>query len=899
MRIFINNVDSYVGKALCADLRQVADQDNKLFGTLSDNSDPDPEMMEAMGIKRIFSRSNQQQYLKDVLSCTLIVYDLHSADLQDVEKVAKQLKIAKLEHPIIFVLISSVNVWAKTVTERVPIKNEEEEEEEEEGAEPKVVPDRPEELKDTDLDRRTPAEEFESWKYLENLALSLRSKEKLRPHVVCSGILYGNGETVFNELFKAAWLTQASHVIIEPGTNYIPCVHVRDVARLVRVIAIDDTVGRYLLAVDKKRLTQAEIVQGIVNQISDKREVPKVVASDSTNEYKDVMMLDLIMQPSKPMRSKDFQWWSKTGLIDNMEKVAGEFCKWRNLRPIKMIIMGPPGSGAESFCSKVAERYLHEDPPHLTLDQIISDAMQEPTRAAEILRKKVAKLAEKPGAKLKLKVRTKLVKKRLLSNVCRYRGYVLEDYPTSCEEAEALFTEPVKEDDAEEAPPEEEEEEEEEEEDDDEDTHDGEDEEKKPKIEEIYAEDVNEDVDADDDEEDDEDYEPDEPEDDGLEDEDFDFDDTKGAEAPASSPARKRRRLVACSSSSQRKKRAEFPLDGLRAALEDAEHPVEGIPMSARHLLALGCMAVCAEARRTPVDSRQEVTTSALEMIGETLSGLHDTVKRLADEAREVARTAAGDVARKEQLQKAREACSSALRDARSDVSRRSQELGYCKEAIITARGSLRTAVQQAAAAEHKEQDCREDLDKVRGALKTFHALEADGAPAKAGDAKKMIKKVEGQMAKVGVFETLFARVALKIMPALQQNPDNRSSFDDSAISAAEGCFSTYIQEKGDKLEGLERASAGSRDRAHRAKTQIEQAKKKAEAARNAIRQAKEVRTDRGNALRAAIEAQTRHRQEVTDLVSKFKQRGAALADLEDLRQAFEALAAGTQVEPA
>jgi len=445
----------------------------------------------------------------------------------------------------------------------------------------------------------------------------------------------------------------------------------------------------------------------------------------------------------------------------------------------------------------------------------------------------------------------------------------------------------------------EDEEEEEEEEDDDEDTHDGEDEEKKPKIEEIYAEDVNEDVDADDDEEDDEDYEPDEPEDDGLEDEDFDFDDAKGAEAPASSPARKRRRLVACSSSSQRKKRAEFPLDGLRAALEDAEHPVEGIPMSARHLLALGCMAVCAEARRTPVDSRQEVTTSALEMIGETLSGLHDTVKRLADEAREVARTAAGDVARKEQLQKAREACSSALRDARSDVSRRSQELGYCKEAIITARGSLRTAVQQAAAAEHKEQDCREDLDKVRGALKTFHALEADGAPAKAGDAKKMIKKVEGQMAKVGVFETLFARVALKIMPALQQNPDNRSSFDDSAISAAEGCFSTYIQEKGDKLEGLERASAGSRDRAHRAKTQIEQAKKKAEAARNAIRQAKEVRTDRGNALRAAIEAQTRHRQEVTDLVSKFKQRGAALADLEDLRQAFEALAAGTQVEPA
>lgn len=53
----------------------------------------------------------------------------------------------------------------------------------------------------------------------------------------------------------------------------MPCVHVRDVARLARVVASDDSLGSYLVAVDHARLTQQDIVQGIIDQISHKREV--------------------------------------------------------------------------------------------------------------------------------------------------------------------------------------------------------------------------------------------------------------------------------------------------------------------------------------------------------------------------------------------------------------------------------------------------------------------------------------------------------------------------------------------------------------------------------------------------------------------------------------------------
>ena len=34
----------------------------------------------------------------------------------------------------------------------------------------------------------------------------------------------------------------------------------------------------------------------------------------------DIMTMDLIMEPSKPMKSKNFQWWCKEGIVANLDK---------------------------------------------------------------------------------------------------------------------------------------------------------------------------------------------------------------------------------------------------------------------------------------------------------------------------------------------------------------------------------------------------------------------------------------------------------------------------------------------------------------------------------------------------------------------------------------------------
>lgn len=70
--------------------------------------------------------------------------------------------------------------------------------------------------------RRIPSAKFEQWKQLETLTLALNSKDNLSTYVICSGMLYGNGEKLFHDMFKAAWLSKQEHRIIGDGKNYPP-----------------------------------------------------------------------------------------------------------------------------------------------------------------------------------------------------------------------------------------------------------------------------------------------------------------------------------------------------------------------------------------------------------------------------------------------------------------------------------------------------------------------------------------------------------------------------------------------------------------------------------------------------------------------------------------------------
>mmetsp|Transcript_38193 Transcript_38193/g.121343 ORF Transcript_38193/g.121343 Transcript_38193/m.121343 type:complete len:417 (+) Transcript_38193:98-1348(+) len=269
MRVFVNNVDGYLAGAICADLWKLS---HHITGTQKGSS---LELVPPM-VKKLVPRIEVRRLLKAIAQCDVVIYDLHDADLEELELVLRTLHISELPQDMVFILISSVGTWARTQREyefvpdtRPPPEQEGGGEQEAapadepgaEGARTSVeaspaLPRRPVVLKCEDYIRRVPTPKFQEWKTIETLVLALKEKGTIRPYVVCAGVPYGNGEDAFLSLFKAAWQCKDSLRVISSGHNYIPTVHVRDAARLVRHLLEERPALEYHLAVDRGDLTQ-------------------------------------------------------------------------------------------------------------------------------------------------------------------------------------------------------------------------------------------------------------------------------------------------------------------------------------------------------------------------------------------------------------------------------------------------------------------------------------------------------------------------------------------------------------------------------------------------------------------------------------------------------------------
>ena len=81
---------------------------------------------------------------------------------------------------------------------------------------------------------------------------------------MCTGILYGNGEKVFYEHFRKAWINEKVPLLGE-GFNTIPTIHVVDVARLIKKIIFEPPKTKYILAVDNGMNSLREIIESLVN----------------------------------------------------------------------------------------------------------------------------------------------------------------------------------------------------------------------------------------------------------------------------------------------------------------------------------------------------------------------------------------------------------------------------------------------------------------------------------------------------------------------------------------------------------------------------------------------------------------------------------------------------------
>ena len=158
-----------------------------------------------------------------------------SNSFEEVDYVIKTLKTSDLQENKTLVLLSSVMTWVNTppkldeeqkneeeeggsaaedggesTEEEPPSEEEEEAKGEDSGPElsaEEVEIKTPKYYKEEDHYLRVPHADFEHIKTLETTAMSsVNTQPKLRVHVLCAGIRYGNGERTFYDHFQKAWI---------------------------------------------------------------------------------------------------------------------------------------------------------------------------------------------------------------------------------------------------------------------------------------------------------------------------------------------------------------------------------------------------------------------------------------------------------------------------------------------------------------------------------------------------------------------------------------------------------------------------------------------------------------------------------------------------------------------
>lgn len=245
-RYFLNNFDTFLGKAIISELLKEIPEEPTLMSTYKDVS----KVEKPKGFKKILKREKPKLFRKKMLEeCDVYLYDLNESSVSDVNFVVEALKNATLEESKVLVLVSNIMVWAQTPRKEKPPPppaeenqenpegnaNQEEErkaentennqneqennenKEENEGNHEEENEENKENIEDIPVPVEPPKEyipfteehykdrvshpDYQTIKDLEDLCLSLQ-KENLKVVVVCAGVLYGQGEIFLHSYFQ-------------------------------------------------------------------------------------------------------------------------------------------------------------------------------------------------------------------------------------------------------------------------------------------------------------------------------------------------------------------------------------------------------------------------------------------------------------------------------------------------------------------------------------------------------------------------------------------------------------------------------------------------------------------------------------------------------------------------
>ncbi|GKT34713.1 putative multi-domain containing protein [Aduncisulcus paluster] len=407
-----------------------------------------------------------------VLSCSVVIWDIVNPEeaLWASQVVCSDKKERK------FFLISTCMTWARTPLPPKPDILDDEEADEDEEAEPWGIG-------EEDFLSRLSHPEYRLHLSVErSIAKKIRNTANVSGCIIVPGHVYGRGEGVFFDLFKAAWLGEKIPLYGDEN-RIIPTIHALDLAIYVSECVKTVPEVMYVFAVEKRQTTAGELVKAIAESVrmpSEEEYIQKIKDADRKNgivdedeeeegddegeeEKKKKAPPPPIVLPPNVRRVDRTEFLLTSGIADLLinfpmkqghiatvlEEAPGwlclkygfigccpialdEYVHVRHVSPLIVYIHGPPGSGKSTVAAKLAEQY---DIEHVTVHDALESVARMDTEFGKRVRAALEQKQRLSDSACCIALRTYI----LHNDRCRCRGFVLDGYPKSLADSLALF----------------------------------------------------------------------------------------------------------------------------------------------------------------------------------------------------------------------------------------------------------------------------------------------------------------------------------------------------------------------------------------------------------------------------------------------------------------------------
>ena len=352
--------------------------------------------------------------------------------------------------------------------------NEEEPQPKKEAEKPKI---KTYYYKETEYQKRCPNSRYFYYKVLETLALS-NNNPKVKTYIICPGFIYGCGEDFFFDYFRLAWMGHLPYIpIVGEGDNFIPTIHILDLVQLIKRVIEKKPIQKYIFACDRtKNPTMKNILRSIGNSIGglDIKQLKEFNIENIDIPKYTELKIDLRIKPSsifddekrklredvEEYQGRQFPWHCEFGIPENLAIIREEFNLYRNLKPNKIVITGPPCGGKTTLSKFISDKYklnYYQINQFTDWAKNLNTPLGEETKIhmQEIEENIVKALDEYDHRKKKRKTDPpldtsqlkkfssefmgKILKERLSMGEYATKGYILDNYPKTYEDCVNMF----------------------------------------------------------------------------------------------------------------------------------------------------------------------------------------------------------------------------------------------------------------------------------------------------------------------------------------------------------------------------------------------------------------------------------------------------------------------------